>query len=440
MLTSVSLVAAIDDERAPRGRRAAYSRRSHSIEPSAASASSSATASGAISVDVAVAGEQALDLLEPDLAAADDDAAAPGQLQAGDVERRVEHVAHARLVADPAAVLADAFLAGVGLCGIDLQGSLRPVPIGRHRAAYFTTTRCCAACSASGPSRWRAAGAAHAGRAPGRVRRASSRTPARWTSRTSGSSAPRRCWTRSAFGTREEADRATRRVRAMHRRVRGERRARRPLPGGHAVRADDPELLLWILATLVDSALLVYERYVAPLDARRARRVLAGLQGRSASCSGCATRDMPDTIEDFDAYMDGDARAAATCYVTTEARELAVRHRHAPAGPARARPVLELVNQITVGLLPREIRRGYGLRGTRRAPPRCTAARSTSSAWSSRSCPAAARHAAGAGCLVAGAGTVPTARAPRGPAGPRCGRAAPRPCAALRVARSRGRA
>ena len=51
------------------------------------------------------------------IAATDDQAAPSAQPQAGDVERHREHVAHARLVADPAPVLADALLAGVGLGG-----------------------------------------------------------------------------------------------------------------------------------------------------------------------------------------------------------------------------------------------------------------------------------------------------------------------------------
>src|ERR687890_1444218 len=70
-----------------------------------------------------------------------------------------------------------------------------------------------------------------------------------------------------AFGSRAEADRATRRVRAMHARVRGqlERPAGR-FPAGTPFAADDPELLLWVLASLVDSALVVYERYVASLS------------------------------------------------------------------------------------------------------------------------------------------------------------------------------
>ena len=57
------------------------------------------------------------------------------------------------------------------------------------------------------------------------------------------------------FGSRAAADRATRRVRAMHRRVRGtlaEPAGR--FPAGTPYAADDPALLLWILACLADSA------------------------------------------------------------------------------------------------------------------------------------------------------------------------------------------
>ena len=68
------------------------------------------------------------------------------------------------------------------------------------------------------------------------------------------------------FGSRADADRATRRVRAMHRRVRAGSRApparTRPAP----LSADDPELLMWILYTPVDSAVVVYRMYVGPLD------------------------------------------------------------------------------------------------------------------------------------------------------------------------------
>jgi hypothetical protein len=64
---------------------------------------------------VGAAGQQSLDLLQADLAAAHDEAAPPAEPQTGDVEGRVEHPLHARLIAHPLAELADALLAAVGL-------------------------------------------------------------------------------------------------------------------------------------------------------------------------------------------------------------------------------------------------------------------------------------------------------------------------------------
>ncbi|MGZ5338593.1 MAG: oxygenase MpaB family protein, partial [Thermoleophilaceae bacterium] len=69
------------------------------------------------------------------------------------------------------------------------------------------------------------------------------------------------------FGSRADADRITRRVRAMHRRVRGA--LKQPVgrfAAGTEYRADDPELLLWVLFTLVDSSLVVYRAYVRGLS------------------------------------------------------------------------------------------------------------------------------------------------------------------------------
>src|SRR3712207_3411469 len=65
------------------------------------------------------------------------------------------------------------------------------------------------------------------------------------------------------FGSRRDADRVTARVRAMHRRVRGAIPERvGPYPAGTRYRADDPELLMWVLFTLIDSAIVVYRKYV----------------------------------------------------------------------------------------------------------------------------------------------------------------------------------
>src|SRR5690349_5531791 len=70
-----------------------------------------------------------------------------------------------------------------------------------------------------------------------------------------------------AFGTREDANRRTKRVRAVHRMVQGELpEAAGRFPAGTPYRADDPELLLWILAALAESAMLVYGKYVRSLS------------------------------------------------------------------------------------------------------------------------------------------------------------------------------
>jgi uncharacterized protein (DUF2236 family) len=157
-----------------------------------------------------------------------------------------------------------------------------------------------------------------------------------------------------AFGSREDADRATRRVRAIHRRVHGE------LPDGTAYRADDPELLLWILAAMAESALVVYPRYVRRLsDAERDAlwrdyRVV----GRRF---GLREREMPRDVDAFDAYMVA-MYAGGDLVVTDAARELAKEIVMRPPVPLYLRPLRELVNQVTVGLLPGTLRRQYGFR------------------------------------------------------------------------------
>src|SRR3954463_6569679 len=142
------------------------------------------------------------------------------------------------------------------------------------------------------------------------------------------------------FGPRAEADRLTRRVRAMHGRVRGE--LPEPVgqfPAGTPYAADDPALLLWILACIVDSALVVYERYVGALsrDERDAYWQDYRVIGRLFALED---HQMPATIEDFDAYL-RDMLASGDLHVTPQARELALQIVMRPPVPLRVRPVLE---------------------------------------------------------------------------------------------------
>jgi uncharacterized protein (DUF2236 family) len=144
------------------------------------------------------------------------------------------------------------------------------------------------------------------------------------------------------FGTREAADRATRPVRAIHRH--------------HG--ADQPHLLLWILATLIDSNLLVYQRYVGPLTRDERQDYLDDFKVVGELFD---LHDMPETIEDFEAYMKGMLRSGEL-HVSQQARDLAIDIVMRPPLPPVLLPVRELVNQVTVGLLPREIRRLYRFR------------------------------------------------------------------------------
>jgi uncharacterized protein (DUF2236 family) len=162
-----------------------------------------------------------------------------------------------------------------------------------------------------------------------------------------------------AFGPREEADRLTARVRAMHRRVRGtlDEDAGR-FPAGTPYRADDPELVLWILAAMADSALVVYSKYVRQLD-HAGRDALWRVYRVVGRHFGLSESDMPGDIEDFDAYMAATI-ASGDLFVTERARELAVEIVLHPPVPFPLRPVRELVNQTTFGLLPAPVRRLYG--------------------------------------------------------------------------------
>jgi len=161
------------------------------------------------------------------------------------------------------------------------------------------------------------------------------------------------------FGSRADADRATRRVRAMHAKVRGElERPAGRFPAGTPFAADDPALLLWVLATLVDSALVFYDRYVHSLS--QAERDAYWQDYRVVGrLFGLRDDEMPADIRSFDAYMRG-MLDGEDLFVTSAARELALQVVMRPPVPLTRRPVLEVVNFITVGLLPPRLRRQFG--------------------------------------------------------------------------------
>lgn len=157
--------------------------------------------------------------------------------------------------------------------------------------------------------------------------------------------------TKITFGVPDTADRAAGQLRAAHRRVHGTR------ADGVAYDARDPDLLLWVWATLVDSALLVYTRYVRPLKIADVHRYY-GEQQRFAVACGVPEGHWPDTYSDFMDYFH--ATVEDVLHPTEDSRRIvdAVMH---PKVPLPARPAIELLNLATTGLMPPVLRERLGL-------------------------------------------------------------------------------
>jgi uncharacterized protein (DUF2236 family) len=145
----------------------------------------------------------------------------------------------------------------------------------------------------------------------------------------------------------------------MHKRVSGRiGEPAGPFEAGTPYRADQPDLLMWVLFTLVDSALVVFQLYVRGLDEEEQAAYWEDYKV-IGKLFGLRKRDMPDTLADLREYrremLEG-GELVVTDWARRRAREIVLE----PPIPWVARPLLETVNFITVALLPDEIRRQYG--------------------------------------------------------------------------------
>jgi uncharacterized protein (DUF2236 family) len=165
------------------------------------------------------------------------------------------------------------------------------------------------------------------------------------------------------FGTAEEAEETGRVVGAMHRRVRGKTPARYgPIAKGTAYAASDPELGLWVLATLADSALIYYERiFGALMDSERERYWLE--YRRVGELLGLPPGSMPATVTGLREYVDG-RLGDGSLWISDERREQTVRMILEPpfSGWQRAAvtPLNEAIKLVSTGLLPAAIRDLFG--------------------------------------------------------------------------------
>ena len=156
------------------------------------------------------------------------------------------------------------------------------------------------------------------------------------------------------FGDTRTAEEAAHRIRAGHDRVRGvtaESGGR--YPKGTSYHANDAELLLWVHATLVRTALDVYQRYVGPLTIA-GQRLYYDEQKELAELFGVPRDRLPDTFAAFNRCFD-EMLESDRIAMTAALREV-VEATLGPKLPFIARPLVDALNPTTVGLLPERLR------------------------------------------------------------------------------------
>ena len=155
------------------------------------------------------------------------------------------------------------------------------------------------------------------------------------------------------FGTDEQAERMAAAVHAVHERVTGD-----------GYRANDPALLCWVNATLVDTALRVYSTVVGQLSTadqeafyRQATEV--------AELLGCPRSEQPPDLASFRDYV---RTMVATLEVTPPARKIAasIWNPDLPVPAPLTGPPSALAKFLTAGMLPAPLRHQYGLTWDRR--------------------------------------------------------------------------
>ena len=158
------------------------------------------------------------------------------------------------------------------------------------------------------------------------------------------------------FGDRETALAAARAVNQVHARVRG-----------RDYRALDPDLLLWVHATLADTALVTYEAFVQRLLPREREDFYQEFK-LMGELLGIPSDRFPENVRDFDDYLE-EMMSTGPVHVDGRAKVLAKlvmrpRLRLLPG------PAMIPFEVVTAGLLPATLRTQYGLAwgpGQRRA-------------------------------------------------------------------------
>jgi uncharacterized protein (DUF2236 family) len=156
------------------------------------------------------------------------------------------------------------------------------------------------------------------------------------------------------FGSKAEAHAAAKKINDVHKRINGTD----PITGRH-YDALDPELLLYVHACLVDSALLFEERTVGALD-DAGRQRFHEEQMLAAELCLVPRKIIPPTVPALRAWL-ADIEDRGELLVTDNARKVAELFL-APPKQADWRPVLAGVSRLAFATLPPLVREMYGFR------------------------------------------------------------------------------
>lgn len=160
------------------------------------------------------------------------------------------------------------------------------------------------------------------------------------------------------FGNIQSARQAARTINNLHKHVHGHI----PMDAGHFPQgttydARDPELLLWVHATLVDTLLLGYQTFIGPLSHAEEERYYQESKG-VAHLLGLLPKQMPEHIDDLKHYVFHMIHSDKLV-PTLQGRELAMQTLFPPVSRV-FRPILHFHLYITNALLPQPVREIYG--------------------------------------------------------------------------------
>ena len=165
------------------------------------------------------------------------------------------------------------------------------------------------------------------------------------------------------FGDTAQVRGAARHVARRHRPVHGTLAvATGPVPAGTPYRADDPELALWVFATLVWTSVTVTEGLVRHVPVREREAYYRDMT-RLAPVFGVPAGVLPDGYPALERYLDDQVHRVLTVGPTAARLADQILRPDPPIAPAPARPLAEL---LAAGVLPPAVREAYALPWRRR--------------------------------------------------------------------------